>query len=131
FANRVVADADVIANYYRENFGIEPATIPYGAEFPNEEDSDVLKRLGLDKQKYILYVSRFEPENNPLEVVEAYEKAQRPATRDLPPLVMLGEARYDKGLEKQLKSHASSTILFPGALYGPDYRTLQRNALLY
>src|ERR1041384_8023576 len=22
-------------------------------------------------------------------------------------------------------------ILFPGAIYGPDYRTLQRNALLY
>jgi glycosyltransferase involved in cell wall biosynthesis len=44
---------------------------------------------------------------------------------------MLGEARYDKQLAAALHAHASDRILFPGALYGADYRTLQRNALLY
>jgi len=126
FANRVVADADVIANYYRERYGIEPVTIPYGAEFPSEEDSDVLQRLGVEAGNYILYVSRFEPENNPLEVVEAYEKVP-----NAPTLVMLGAAAYARNLEAELRSHASDRILFPGALYGPDYRTLQRNALIY
>src|SRR6185369_14665764 len=42
-----------------------------------------------------------------------------------------GEARYDKALGAELQRHASGKILFPGALYGADYRTLQRNALLY
>ncbi|HXH92958.1 MAG TPA: glycosyltransferase, partial [Thermoanaerobaculia bacterium] len=73
FASRVVADAEVIADYYRGRYGIEPVMIPYGAEFPIEEDSDVLDRLGVQSGNYILYVSRFEPENNPLEVVRAYE----------------------------------------------------------
>ncbi|HEV7574078.1 MAG TPA: DUF1972 domain-containing protein, partial [Thermoanaerobaculia bacterium] len=73
FASKVVADADVIADYYRSRYGIEPVTIPYGAEFPSEDDSYVLERLGIEAGNYILYVSRFEPENNPLEVVEAYE----------------------------------------------------------
>jgi len=126
FANRVVADADVIADYYRGRYGIEPVTIPYGAEFPPEEDSDVLERLGVEAGKYILYVSRFEPENNPLEVVEAYEKLS-----NAPTLVMLGAAAYARDLESRLRSHASDRILFPGALYGSDYRTLQRNALIY
>jgi len=126
FANRVVADADVIADYYRERYGIEPATIPYGAEFPPEEDSDVLQRLGVEAGNYILYVSRFEPENNPLEVVEAYEKVP-----NAPKLVMLGAAAYARDLEAGLRTHASDRILFPGALYGRDYRTLQRNALIY
>ncbi|MBV8547464.1 MAG: glycosyltransferase [Acidobacteria bacterium] len=151
FANKVVADANVIAEYYRSRYGIEPVTIPYGAEFPSEEDSDVLDRLGVEAGNYILYVSRFEPENNPLEVVEAYERVAgvgsresgvggepgtallrhpRPDTR-LPPLVMLGAAAYARDLDTALKRHASDRILFPGALYGPDYRTLQRNALLY
>ncbi|HEX9162254.1 MAG TPA: glycosyltransferase [Thermoanaerobaculia bacterium] len=131
FANRVVADADVIAEYYRTQFGIEPETIPYGANFPAEPDSDVLARLGLGPRNYLLYVSRFEPENNPLEVVEAYEHL-RSAIRDLrSPLVMVGDALYDKPLLKQLHTHRSESILFPGALYGADYRTLQRNALIY
>jgi len=127
FADRIVADAEVIADYYRAQFGIEPVMIPYGADFPAEEDSGVLERLGLKKRQYLLYVSRFEPENNPLEVVEAYEKLPT----DTPPLVMLGKGLYAQELVRQLHEHASARILFPGALYGQDYRTLQRNALLY
>jgi glycosyltransferase involved in cell wall biosynthesis len=159
FANAVIADADVIASYYREQYAANPVTIPYGADFPEEEDSDVLARLGIEAGKYILYVSRFEPENNPLEVVQAYERAERaegqglraegkaaagrssihgasPSARSpqpsaLPPLVMLGKGLYAKDLVAELHRHAGDRILLPGALYGRDYRTLQRNALLY
>jgi glycosyltransferase involved in cell wall biosynthesis len=126
FASAVIADADVIADYYREHYAIEPVVIRYGADFPHEEDSDVLERLGLRKEEYLLYVSRFEPENNPLEVVRAYEKSASDY-----PLVMLGKGLYAPGLVEELHRHQSDRILFPGALYGRDYRTLQRNALLY
>lgn len=129
FASAVIADADVIADYYRARYGIEPDVIPYGADFPAEEDSDVLERLGLRAGKYLLYVSRFEPENNPLEVVEAYERTR--SAFDPPPLVMLGKGLYALDLVAELHRHQSGQILFPGALYGPDYRTLQRNAMLY
>ncbi|HEX2833000.1 MAG TPA: glycosyltransferase [Thermoanaerobaculia bacterium] len=156
FANEVVADADVIADYYHRNWAATTTTIPYGAEFPDEEDSDVLERLGLTKRNYILYVSRFEPENNPLEVVEAYERAWRARIEDsglriedsgsgaanpqssilnpqsgVPPLVMLGKGLYAADLVQTLHAHRSECVLFPGALYGRDYRTLQRNALIY
>ena len=134
FANALIADADVIASYYRRHYAAHPITIPYGAEFPPEEDSDVLERLGLDAQGYILYVSRFEPENNPMEVVDAYERlvaANGDAESAVPPLVMLGKGLYAKELVESLHRRASERILFPGALYGRDYRTLQRNALLY
>lgn len=134
FADRVIADAEVIARYYRENYAVQPVMIPYGAELPEEPDSDILTRLGLESRGYLLYVSRFEPENNPLEVVEAYERfaaiaAQTGARR--PPLVMLGQGLYAKELVAELQRHASAQVLFPGALYGDDYRTLQRDALLY
>jgi glycosyltransferase involved in cell wall biosynthesis len=134
FANAVVADADVIAGYYAANYGAQTVTIPYGAEFPDEADSDVLTRLGLESRNYILYVSRFEPENNPLEVVEAYERwanGSESAAPDRPPLVMLGKGLYAADLVQRLHAHRSASVLFPGALYGADYRTLQRNALLY
>ena len=126
FADAVVADAEVIARYYRTTFGIEPAVIPYGADFPAEDDTDVLRRLGLEERGYILYVSRFEPENNPLEVVEAHERLA-----EAPPLLMVGAGLYAKGLVEELRRHASERVRFPGAIYGADYRTLQRNALFY
>jgi glycosyltransferase involved in cell wall biosynthesis len=44
---------------------------------------------------------------------------------------MLGSASYARDLEAELHRHASDQILFPGALFGADYRTLQRNALIY
>lgn len=124
FGDQVVADADVIADYYRRQYGIEAVMIPYGADFPAEADTDVRERLGI--RDYILYVSRFEPENNPLEVVQAYEKLA-----DGPPLVILGSGLYAPDLVAELHRHASPKILFPGALYGADYRTLQRHARLY
>jgi glycosyltransferase involved in cell wall biosynthesis len=126
FASRVVADAEVIAEYYRAVHGIEPAMIPYGAEFPDEADSDILQKLQIEPGKFFLYVSRFEPENNPLEVVRAYEKL-----RDAPPLVMVGSAAYAHDLEAELRRYAGPRVILPGAIYGRDYRTLQRNALLY
>src|SRR5258707_13690113 len=44
---------------------------------------------------------------------------------------MLGEGLYAPDLVAELRRHESGSVLFPGALYGVDYRTLQRNALVY
>jgi glycosyltransferase involved in cell wall biosynthesis len=44
---------------------------------------------------------------------------------------MVGTGLYAHDLVAELHRHASDKILFPGAIYGRDYRTLQRNALLY
>ena len=131
FANRVVADAEVIAAYYREHYAFEPVVIPYGSELPVEEDSDVLSRLGVQKQSYILYVSRFEPENNPLEVLQAYQTANRQPPTANPPLVMVGKGLYAKELVEALHAKKGANVHLPGALYGRDYRTLQRNAMVY
>ena len=131
FASAVVADAEVIAAYYREHHAFDPVVIPYGSDFPQEDDSDVLERLGLEANNYVLYVSRFEPENNPLEVVEAFLTANRQATSAGPPLVMVGKGLYAKDLVAALHSRKTDNVLVPGAIYGRDYRTLQRNALLY
>ena len=125
-ADAVVADAEVIARYYRETHLVSSEMIPYGAAFPEEPDSGILRDLGVRPGEYVLYVSRFEPENNPVEVVEAYRRV-----RSSFPLVMVGGAPYAADVVKAAKEAADERVVFPGAIYGADYRTLQRNALLY
>ena len=137
FSTRVVADASTIAAYYRAAFDVEAETIAYGSDFPLEPDTDVLGRLGVEPLRYVLYVSRFEPENHPVEVAEAYRRVRT----DLP-LVMVGSAPYSSALIARLGEIAHDgeraaaggpygRIILPGAIYGGDYRTLQRNARLY
>ena len=126
FSTRVIADAAVIADYYSERFQSRPAVIAYGSELPREPESAILDELGLRKRGYILYVSRFEPENNPLEVITAYRKV-----RTQLPLVMVGEARYAPELRGEMTEAADERVIMPGAIYGEGYRTLQRHALVY
>lgn len=125
FSDAVVADAGVIRDYYRTRHGAEAVVIPYGSSLPDGE-SDILTRLGVEPRGFILYVSRFEPENNPLAVVEAYRKLDTEV-----PLVMVGSAPYSSELITRLHAYRSERVLFPGAIYGADYAALQRNALLY
>ena len=128
FADRVVADARVIADYYRERHHVASEIIAYGAGFPEEPDSDVLRRLGLAPRGYVLYVSRLEPENHPLEVARGYREVDSGV-----PLVLVGDAPYSAGLIAGLRAAAAldPRVMLTGGIYGADYRTLQRNALLY
>src|SRR6185295_4231012 len=81
---------------------------------------------GLTPRRYFLYVSRFEPENNPHRVAAAY----REVGGDLP-FVMIGGAPYAGGFIRSFTTGADPRILFPGPIYGEGYRELLSHALAY
>jgi glycosyltransferase involved in cell wall biosynthesis len=125
-ADEVITDADVIARHYAGRYGAATTTITYGVEPDPEPGDDVLRRLGLESGRYLLYVSRFEPENNPHRVAQAYRAV--PGTT---PLVMVGDAPYARSFIDGFVRGADARILFPGAVYGREYRQLQHHALAY
>ena len=122
----VVTDAEVIRRYYREEFGIEPLMIPYGGDLRRPEGRETLEKLGLKDEDYFLYVSRLEPENNALSVVEAYR-----GVRGESPLVVVGDAPYAADYIRRVRAAADSRVLFPGAVYGEGYRELLFHARAY
>ncbi len=124
--HRLVTDARTIESHYLERYGFESTMIPYGVDSAPVEGTDTLERLGLAPGRYFLYVSRFEPENNPHRVAAAY----RDVKTDLP-LVMVGDAPYSSRLIEAMKREADHRVLFPGAIYGDGYRQLQSGALAY
>ena len=120
----IVTDARTIQQYYRERYRKESYFIPYGALSPDGAGSSVLQTLGLKPGRYVLYVSRLEPENNALLVVKAFERVQADVQ-----LAVVGDAPYARAYIEQVRSTRDPRVVFPGAVYGPGYRELLAHAM--
>jgi glycosyltransferase involved in cell wall biosynthesis len=131
FASRVIADADVIADYYLKRYGVNSSVIPYGVHPVVREAGEVLKAFGLRERGYFLYVSRLEPENNALGVIEAYSQISA-ELRDLMPLVIVGDAPYSVEYKERLRrASVGLNVVFTGFQFGESYEELQSNCYLY
>ena len=126
FANRIISDADVIADYYKSKYKTESAVIRYGAKVEEVEPGEILGNFNLKKDNYILYVSRLEPENNALGVIQAYSKLKTEV-----PLVVVGDAPYAEEYKASLRSAANQNVIFTGFQFGAAYKELRTNCKFY
>ncbi|NMC64343.1 MAG: glycosyltransferase family 1 protein [SAR324 cluster bacterium] len=126
FAKQLIADAKVIRDYYKEKYSCEAVVIPYGASPIRRDTGKTLQNFGLKAGQYLLYVSRLEPENNALGVVQAYNDSGVTI-----PLVVVGEAPYAKEYIEQVKEAAGKGVIFAGFQFAEAYQELQSNCYLY
>ena len=124
--NKVITDAQAIADYYRARHQTDSVMIPYGAEVGPVDSAGALPTLGLERGKYFLYVSRMEPENNALLVREAFERV----STDLK-LALIGDAPYAADYIRRVRDTQDSRIVMPGAIYGQGYRELCSHCFAY
>ena len=124
--DRLITDAEVIRNHYKRRYRTNSTTVAYGVEPQPTPPGETLQRLGLQPDGYFLYVSRFEPENNPHVVARAYRSVAGGT-----PLVMVGGAPYSSSFVDSFTNNADSRVLFPGPIYGLGYRELLSHALGY
>lgn len=124
----LVSDALVIARWYRERYGKRTRFIPYGSDARVLPPGETMSRLELEAGRYLLYVSRLEPENNAHLVMDAYMASGL----DLP-LVVVGDAPYASEFKRSLEARAAACpgIRMIGYVFGDGYAELQSNAALY
>jgi glycosyltransferase involved in cell wall biosynthesis len=122
----VVTDARTIQDYYLQRYGKRSTFIPYGAEVGKVSTTAVLEKLGLERGRYFLYVSRLEPENHPLAVREAFEKLDTPMK-----LALIGDAPYAPEYIQRVRDTRDARIVMPGAIYGDGYRELGSHCFAY
>ena len=117
WADALIADAPGIADYYRDEFGVDTELIRYGAPLLTTAPTDGIEALGLQPGGYHLVVARFEPENHVLEIVEGYRASD--ATM---PLVVVGSAPYSADYTQRIHAIADgdSRITLLGGVYDQD-----------
>src|SRR2546425_4629353 len=122
-----VTDAKVIQDYYLAQHRAVSTMIAYGAEIERKVDPSV-RRWRVEPNRYVLYVSRLEPENNAHLVIEAFKRV-----RTAYKLLIVGDAPYAREYIDDLKARArrDKRIIFTGFVFGRDYRALQQNAYCY
>ena len=126
--NVTVTDAHVIHEYYLTRYKAPSTMIAYGSEVERRPDREAVRRWRVEPNRYVLYVSRLEPENNAHLVIEAFKRV-RTAYR----LVIVGDAPYAHEYINNLRARArgDKRIIFTGFVFGQDYRALQQNAYCY
>jgi glycosyltransferase involved in cell wall biosynthesis len=120
-SSQLVTDAKAIHDYYLSKYKSESVVIGYGSEMPAGDYN--LNGLNLEPGRYVLYVSRLEPENNPDLVLRSWRNV-----RSDWPLVMVGDNPYDTGYIDRLKALGDDRVRFTGAIYGDGYWALQKHA---
>lgn len=136
FASKIVADAEVIAAYYKRTYSADSEIIAYGAERIFQPAGVAHSCFNLIPKKYLLFVSRLEPENNALGVIQAYVKSGVSM-----PLVIVGDAPYADSYKAKLQQEAGklsaeslvagARIVFAGFQFGLTYRELREHCYLY
>ena len=126
--NVMVTDAQVIQDYYLARHNAPSTMIAYGSEVERRPDRATVRKWRVEPNRYVLYVSRLEPENNAHLVIEAFKKV-RTAYR----LLVVGDAPYAEEYIRDLRTRArgDKRIIFTGFVFGQDYRALQQNAYCY
>ena len=124
----LVSDAHVIARWYQERYGKRTKFIPYGCDARVLPAGEAVVRFGLEPGRYLLYVSRLEPENNAHIVMDAYVASGI----DLP-LIVVGDAPYASDYKRSLEERAAAHpgIRMTGYVFGDGYAELQSNAMMY
>src|SRR5690242_7400091 len=95
--NETVTDAHVIQDYYQARYGADSTMIAYGAEVERKPDP-MVRRWRVEPNRYVLYVSRLEPENNAHLVIEAFKRV-----RTAHKLLIVGDAPYARECINDLK----------------------------
>jgi glycosyltransferase involved in cell wall biosynthesis len=126
--NETVTDARVIQDYYLTRYNAASTMIAYGADVERRTDRAAVRQWGVEPNRYVLYVSRLEPENNAHLVIEAFQKVRTPHK-----LLIVGDAPYAHEYINELRARASGDrrIIFTGFVFGDAYRALQQNAYCY
>jgi len=126
FPVRTTVVSPILKDYLESKFSIPVTFIPNGFREPVQRDPDLIRRYGLSKDGYILFIGRLVPEKGCDLLIDAFKDIRTDKK-----LVFAGEASYTQSYVEDLKRRADSNVLFLGRVYGRLLEELYSNAFLF
>ncbi len=130
WADQAFTDSHAVAEIFQRRYRKRIGVVPYGVDDPGHDGTETLERFGLEPGKYILFVGRLEPENNPHVLVEAFSRIGTDEARGMK-LAIVGGAPYADEYIRQVWRTADPRVVFPGYVFGRGYWELQRHAYVF
>ncbi len=131
FADGIIVVSDALATYFLENYGRETVYIPNAPASYADSDPKFSygKEIGLERDRYILFLGRMVPEKRPDLLVEAFSKLKSTGWK----LVLAGGVSDTKLFTSQLLDNIAKNpdIVFAGELRGARLAEIVRGAGLF
>ncbi len=115
WSDALIADAQGIADYYRDEFRADTVQIAYGTRDVSPHAVERIAELGLTPGGYHLVVARFEPENHVDTIVEGYVRSGARL-----PLVVVGSTPYSLDYDAQVRGLADARVRFLGGVWDAE-----------
>lgn len=129
FPNRTIAVSRTLKKYYDQKYNADILYIPNGNTMRVCRSPRIINtKYGLDKESYIIFVSRLVPEKGCHYLIDAFKKLNTDKK-----LVIVGGSSYTTHYVKTLKESAGNDprILFTGFLHGEELEELFSNAYFF
>jgi glycosyltransferase involved in cell wall biosynthesis len=126
FPNRTIAISRALKQYFETRYGRYVDYVPTGVErYPYREPREI-RKWGLDKEDYVLFLSRLVPEKGCHYLLEAFSGIQTDKK-----LVIAGPASHSKEYAQRLERAGGDNIIFTGVVGGRLLEELFANAYLF
>ncbi|MBK8231442.1 MAG: glycosyltransferase family 4 protein [Candidatus Eisenbacteria bacterium] len=127
FPNKTIVVSKTLREYFLEKYNVDTAFIPNGANPGVFRPPNKLKKYGLDKHRYVLYVGRLVPEKGCHYLLEAWSQLKTD-TR----LVMAGGSSFSDGYVDSLMRirNGDERIHMVGYVYGDLLEEMWSNAYM-
>ncbi len=125
YADEIIVLSRAVKDYFKCEYGRETKFIPNGVNKPNIMKPQEIKKWGLDKDNYILFLGRIVPEKGLRYLIEAWKQINTDKK-----LVIAGGSSDTDEFVKELKT-IDENVIFTGFVQGSILEELYSNAYVY
>lgn len=125
--NQVIFDNVIAKRLFEQKFKKHFEFIPFGSEIDSvTEDESILKKYGLEKGAYYLFVGRFIPDKGLHYLIPAFIQSKTKKK-----LVLVGGSPNPSEYQQKIQQLANEKVIFAGYVYGADVSRLMLNCYCY